>query len=71
MAVVADGRAQVLQAARENLRRGATQIKIAVGGGIGSYYDPLVFRYLIPHLVSAVMVVAPVPRDAHRDGKKA
>ena len=41
MTIVADGRAEVLMAARENLRRGATQIKIAVGGGIGSYADPL------------------------------
>jgi imidazolonepropionase-like amidohydrolase len=41
MVAVADGEAQVLQAARENLRRGATQIKIAVGGGISSYGDPL------------------------------
>ena len=41
MVVVADGEPQVLQAARENLRRGATQIKIAVGGGIASYGDPL------------------------------
>jgi len=41
MTAVADGRPEVLQAARENLRRGATQIKIAVGGGISSYGDPL------------------------------
>ena len=41
MVVVADGEAQVLQAARENLRRGATQLKIAAGGGISSYGDPL------------------------------
>lgn len=41
MTMVADGRPEVLQAARENLRRGATQIKIAVGGGISSYGDPL------------------------------
>lgn len=41
MVVVADGVPQVLLAARENLRRGATQIKIAVGGGIASYGDPL------------------------------
>ena len=41
MTIVADGVPQVLQASRENLRRGATQIKIAVGGGISSYGDPL------------------------------
>ena len=39
--VVVDGVSEVLKAARENLRRGATQIKIAVGGGTGSYADPL------------------------------
>lgn len=38
---VADGVPEVLKAVRENLRRGATQIKIAVGGGTGSYADPL------------------------------
>ncbi len=40
MAVV-NGVPRVLEAAREQLRFGATQIKIAVGGGTGSYSDPL------------------------------
>ena len=39
--VVADGVPEVLRAARENLRRGASQIKIAVGGGTVSQSDPL------------------------------
>ncbi|RJG05722.1 amidohydrolase family protein [Noviherbaspirillum cavernae] len=38
---VADGVPEVLKATRENLRRGASQIKIAVGGGTGSESDPL------------------------------
>ena len=38
---VADGRAEVLKTVREVLRRRASQIKIAVGGGTGSYADPL------------------------------
>ncbi|MGE5190624.1 MAG: amidohydrolase family protein [Gemmatimonadota bacterium] len=38
---IADGVPEVLKAVRENLRRGASQIKIAVGGGTGSYADPL------------------------------
>lgn len=38
---VADGVSEVLRAARDNLRRGASQIKIAVGGGTGSESDPL------------------------------
>lgn len=40
MAVV-DGVPEVLKAVRESMRMGATQIKIAVGGGTGSYADPL------------------------------
>jgi imidazolonepropionase-like amidohydrolase len=31
----------VLAAARQNLKQGATQIKIAIGGGVYSFYDPL------------------------------
>lgn len=38
---VADGRAQVLAAAREQLKRGASQIKMMAGGGVASAYDPL------------------------------
>lgn len=55
MTVVADGRGEVLQAARENLRRGATQIKIAVGGGVASYADPLdVTQYTDDEIRAAV-----------------
>lgn len=55
MVAVADGRAEVLQAARENLRRGATQLKIAVGGGISSYADPLdVTQYTEDEIRAAV-----------------
>jgi imidazolonepropionase-like amidohydrolase len=38
---IADGVPEVLTAARENLRHGATQIKIAAGGGYSSPTDPL------------------------------
>jgi imidazolonepropionase-like amidohydrolase len=38
---VADGVPEVQKAAREVLRRGATQIKVMAGGGVSSYYDPL------------------------------
>lgn len=59
MTVVADGEAEVLQAARENLRRGATQIKIAVGGGISSYADPLdVTQYTEREISAAVSAAA-------------
>jgi imidazolonepropionase-like amidohydrolase len=38
---VADGPDQVLMRARENLRQGASQIKMMAGGGISSPYDPI------------------------------
>ena len=40
-AAIADGREEVLRTVREVLRRRASQIKISVGGGTGSYADPL------------------------------
>jgi len=40
-AVIADGVDQHLAAARENLRFGATQIKIMGGGGVMSEFDPI------------------------------
>ncbi len=59
MTIVADGKEQVLQAARENLRRGATQIKIAVGGGISSYADPLdVTQFTEDEILAAVEAAA-------------
>ncbi|WP_194775337.1 metal-dependent hydrolase family protein [Pararhodonellum marinum] len=41
MTSVADGADQVLMRTRENLRQGATQIKLMAGGGVASDYDPL------------------------------
>lgn len=38
---VADGTAHVLTAVREQLRKGASQIKLTIGGGAASMYDPL------------------------------
>ena len=38
---VADGVPEVIKAAREVLRTGATQIKVMAGGGASSYFDPL------------------------------
>ena len=38
---VVDGVPEVLKAARENLRRGATQLKVMAGGGIASDFDPI------------------------------
>jgi len=39
--LVADGETEVLKAVREQLRLGASQIKIMAGGGVGSLHDPL------------------------------
>ena len=53
--VIADGRDEVLTAVRENLRRGASQIKIAAGGGTSSEYDPLdVTQYTLDEMKAAV-----------------
>jgi imidazolonepropionase-like amidohydrolase len=38
---IADGRADVLAATRQNLMQGASQIKIMAGGGGSSKYDPI------------------------------
>lgn len=38
---IADGVPDVLTAVRENLRMGASQIKLSIGGGVSSSYDPL------------------------------
>lgn len=40
-AAIADGEAEVLRRAREQLMLGATQIKMMAGGGVSSPYDPL------------------------------
>ncbi|WP_298290604.1 amidohydrolase family protein [Novosphingobium sp.] len=53
--VIADGRDEVLTAVRENLRFGASQIKIAAGGGTSSEYDPLdVTQYTLDEMKAAV-----------------
>lgn len=41
MAAIADGKDQVLLRSREQLRQGATQLKLMAGGGVSSSYDPL------------------------------
>lgn len=41
MSVIADGVPQWLAAVREDLKHGATQIKIMGGGGVASDYDPI------------------------------
>jgi imidazolonepropionase-like amidohydrolase len=52
---IADGRDEVLTAVRENLRFGATQIKVMAGGGAASAYDPLdVSQYTLDEMKAAV-----------------
>jgi imidazolonepropionase-like amidohydrolase len=38
---IVDGKTEVRRAARQNLRAGATQIKLMAGGGVASEFDPL------------------------------
>ncbi len=55
VAFIADGRDEVLTAVRENLRAGASQIKVMAGGGAASAYDPLdVAQYTFDELLAAV-----------------
>lgn len=56
--VVVDGVPEVLKAVRENLRQGASQIKIAVGGGTGSYADPLDVVEFTPEEIRAAVQAA-------------
>ena len=52
---IADGRAEVLTATRENLRFGASQIKLMAGGGTSSEYDPVdVTQYTLDEMKAAV-----------------
>lgn len=52
---IADGRDEVLRATRENLRDGASQIKVMAGGGAATAYDPLdTSQYTLDELKAAV-----------------
>ncbi|QXU52504.1 amidohydrolase family protein [Rhodococcus pyridinivorans] len=52
---VADGPDRVLAAVREQLKKGASQIKVMVGGGAASMYDPLyTVQFTDPELRAAV-----------------
>lgn len=52
---IADGRDEVLTAVRENLRFGASQIKLMAGGGTASDYDPVdVTQYTLDEMRAAV-----------------
>lgn len=52
---IADGTDEVLTAVRENLRFGASQIKLMAGGGTSSEYDPIdVTQYTFAEMKAAV-----------------
>jgi imidazolonepropionase-like amidohydrolase len=55
---VADGVPRVLAAVREQLRMGATQIKLTLGGGAASMYDPLNTLQYTPDEISAAVQAA-------------
>ena len=56
MVAVADGADIVLMRTREQLRQGATQIKLMAGGGVSSDYDPLdVAQYTEAEFKAAVV----------------
>ena len=58
-AMLADGVPQVLLRVREQLMQGASQIKLAAGGGVASNYDPLdVAEYTEEEMHAAVQAAA-------------
>lgn len=55
MTIVADGADEVLKRSREQLMKGATQLKLMAGGGVSSNYDPLdVAQYTEAEFAAAV-----------------
>jgi imidazolonepropionase-like amidohydrolase len=59
VAAIADGREEVLRRAREQLMKGASQIKIMAGGGVSSLYDPLdTAQFLEEEMEAAVRAAA-------------
>jgi imidazolonepropionase-like amidohydrolase len=53
--VIADGVPEVLRRTREQLMKGASQIKIMAGGGVSSLYDPLdTVQYTLEEMRAAV-----------------
>nr|WP_277754041.1 amidohydrolase family protein [Porphyrobacter sp. GA68] len=59
VAAIADGEAEVLRRTREQLMKGASQIKIMAGGGVTSLYDPLdTAQFLEEEMRAAVRAAA-------------
>lgn len=55
---IVNGRDDVLVAARENLKRGASQIKMHLAGGVGTEFDPIDGRQFIKEEIEAAVEVA-------------
>ena len=55
---IVDGVPEVQKAARQNLRAGATHIKIMAGGGVASEFDPLHAVQFSPEEMAAAVAVA-------------
>jgi imidazolonepropionase-like amidohydrolase len=59
ISAIADGADEVLMRVREQLLLGASQIKVVLGGGISSLYDPLdTTQYTAPEIAAAVAAAA-------------
>ncbi len=59
VAAIADGEAEVLRRTREQLMKGASQVKIMAGGGVTSLYDPLdTAQFLEEEMRAAVRAAA-------------
>ena len=55
LAAIADSPDEVRRRTRENLMKGASQIKLTAGGGVGSLYDPIdVTQFSVAELHAAV-----------------
>jgi len=55
---VVDGVPEVLKASRENLKNGATQLKVMAGGGVGSDFDPIHSVQFTPDELEAAVQAA-------------
>jgi imidazolonepropionase-like amidohydrolase len=58
LGLLVNGRDQMLQAVRHNLYLGATQIKLAVSGGVSSYSDPLYANEFLSEEIKAAVAAA-------------
>lgn len=55
---IVNGRDEVLVAAREQLKRGASQLKMHLAGGVGTEFDPIDGRQFIREEIEAAVEVA-------------